>query len=105
MMIWQFQDHDKCPRCVNKETNIHIFKYQNKEAKETWKYTLGKLKEAMELIYTDPKIIQTIIDALEKFIKEKPTIKMKKNYQKSIHPAEEYRVGCFLVWICGTRVG
>ena len=68
MKLWQFQDHEECPRCPEKrDTAQHILRCPATSTNLIWECSMTKLQLWMETTNTMPELQEAIITRLRQW--------------------------------------
>jgi ribonuclease HI len=86
--IWKETETDNCPRCGDYEDATHVWVCQNNDATLQWNKSLADLHKWMMTVKTDPDIAMAIIEHLDCWRNDIPTINRYPNYIEQVLQAQ-----------------
>ena len=72
LMLWTYQDHDRCPRCGDPEDAAHVSHCHGHGADDIWTTSMEELVTLLEQLDTHPSLLHAIPQRLNQWRNQHP---------------------------------
>jgi hypothetical protein len=93
LQLWEYQDHDRCPRCSQPEDAEHVTQCHGHDADEIWDAHLRDFTDELEIIGSSPEVREAIVTRLQQWRYNMATTPIPGNNALQLALAEQDVIG------------